>query len=85
MNMQTTRTTVRIRTDLFDQFRLLALKKGTSLQDVINTTLALGLGKVSNLDSNKKAMAKINTLRTSLIDKNVSLEDLLHQSKSDLK
>ena len=81
----TTRTTVRIRADLFDQFRLLALQKGTSLQDIINTTLALGLGKVSDLDSDKKAMAKINTLRTSLIDKNVSLEDLLAERKSDLK
>ena len=81
----TTRTTVRIRTDLFDQFRLLALQKGTSLQEVINTTLALGLGKVSNLDSDRKAMAKIDTFRISLADKKINLEDLLDKSKSDLK
>ena len=81
----TTRTTVRIRTDLFDQFRLLALQRGTSLQEVINTTLALGLGKVSNLDSDRKAMAKIDTFRISLADKKINLEDLLDKSKSDLK
>lgn len=80
----TTRTTLRIRTELFDQFRLLALQKGTSLQDVINTTLALGLGKVSNLDSDRKAMIKIDKFRLSLADKKINLEDLLNKSKSDL-
>lgn len=84
--MQTTvRTTVRIRKDLFDQSRLLALKKGTSLQEVINTTLALGLGKISDLVSIKEAMMKIDKLRLSLADKKISLEDLLNKSSSDLK
>lgn len=84
--MQTTiRTTVRIRTDLFDQFRFLAVKKGTSLQEVINTVLALGLGKVSDLDSDRKIMIKIDTVRNSLIGKKISLEELLNKSKSDLK
>lgn len=84
--MQTTiRTTVRIRMDLFDQFRFLALKKGTSLQEVINNTLALGLGKISDLDSDRKAMSKIDTFRISLENKKISLEDLLDKSKSDLK
>lgn len=83
--MQTTRTTIRIRTDLIDRFRMLALQKGTSLQDVINTTLALGLGKVSDLDSDANAMAKIDTFRLSLGDKKISLKDLFRESKSDLK
>ena len=84
--MQTTiRTTVRIRTDLFDQFRFIALKKSTSLQEVINNTLALGLGKISDLDSDRMAMGKIDRFRISLEDKKVSLEDLLNKSKSDLK
>ncbi len=83
--MQTIRTTVRIRTDLFEQFRFLALKKRISLQEVINSTLALGLGKISDLDSDRKAMAKIDTFRISLADKKLSLEDLLDKSKSDLK
>jgi len=81
----TTRTTLIIITDLFDQFRFLALQKGTSLQDVINTTLALGLGKISDLDSDTKAMAKIDSFRLSLADKNISLEGLLDESKADLK
>ena len=81
----TVRTTVRIRTDLFDQFRLIALKKSISLQEVINSTLALGLGKISDLDSDRKAMRKIDTFRASITDKNFSLEDLFKESKSDLK
>lgn len=79
------RTTVRIRKDLFDQSRILAIKKGTSLQEIINNTLALGLGKVSDLESTKKAMTKIDELRMSLSDKKISLEDLLNKSQSDLK
>ena len=81
----TIRTTVRIRKDLFDQSRLLALKKGTSLQEIINNTLALGLGKVSDLESSKESMAKIDKFRVSLSDKQINLEDLLISSKSDLK
>lgn len=84
--MQTTiRTTVRIRKDLFDQSRLLALKNGTSLQEIINNTLALGLGKVSDLESSKEAMGKIDKFRMSLSDKKINLEDLLSKSRSDLK
>lgn len=84
--MQTTvRTTIRIRKDIFDQSRLLALKNGTSLQAVINTTLALGLGKVSDLKSNEEAMAKIDKFRLSLSGKKIDLGDLLSQSKSALK
>ena len=84
--MQTTiRTTVRIRKDLFDQSRLLALKNGTSLQEIINNTLALGLGKVSDLESSKEAMKKIDKLRVSLSGKKVDLENLLSKSRSDLK
>lgn len=84
--MQTTiRTTVRIRKDLFDQSRMLALKNGTSLQEIINNTLALGLGKVSDLESNRKAMAKIDKFRRSISDKKFNLEDLLNKNRSDLK
>ena len=79
------RTTVRIRKDLFDQSRLLALKKGTSLQEIINNTLALGLKKVSDLESNKEAMAKIDKFRMSLSNTHINLKDLQALSKSDLK
>ncbi len=84
--MQTTiRTTIRIRKDLFDQSRLLAVKKGTSLQEIINSTLALGLAKVSDLESSKKSMGKIDKFRLSLSDKKINLDNLLYKSKSDLK
>lgn len=81
----TVRTTIRIRTDLFDQFRLMALKRSTSLQEVINSTLALGLGKISDLDSDRKAMKKIDTFRSSITDTTFSLEKLIKESKSGLK
>ena len=84
--MQTTvRTTIRIRKDLFDQSRLLALNNGTTLQEIINSTLALGLGKVSDLESSKKAMMKIDKLRMSLSKGEFDLEDLLKKSKFDLR
>ncbi len=84
--MQTTiRTTIRIRKELFDQSRLLALKNRTSLQEIINNILALGLGKVSDLESSREAMAKIDKLRISLSDRKINLEDLLSTSRSDLK
>ena len=83
--MQTTvRTTIRIRKDLFDQSRLLALKNSTSLQEVINSTLALGFGKVSNLESSKEAMIKIDKFRKSLSGKKINLKGLLNITKSDL-
>lgn len=89
--MQTTtgttvvRTTVRIRKDLFDQSRLLALRNGTSMQEIINNTLALGLGKVSDLQSSREVMVKIDKLRMSLSGKKINLEDLLNKSRSDLR
>ena len=84
--MQTTvRTTIRIRKDLFDQSRLLALNNGTTLQEIINSTLALGLGKVSDLESSKEAMMKIDKLRMSLSKGEFNLEDLLKKSKFDLR
>lgn len=84
--MQTTiRTTVRIRKDIFNQSRLLAVKKGTSIQEIINNALALGFGKMSDLESTKEAMMKIDKFRMSLSDKKIDLADLLKKSKSDLK
>lgn len=84
--MQTTiRTTVRIRKDLFDKSRLLAIKQGATFQEIINKTLALGFGKVSDLEGPKKSMNKIDKLRSSLATKKIDLQDLLYESKSDLK
>lgn len=84
--MQTTvRTTIRIKKELLDQSRLLALKRGTSLQEIINDTLALGFGKISDIDSTKEAMRKINEFRLSMVKKELRAEKLLEMNKSDLK
>ncbi len=84
--MQTTvRTTVRIRKDLLEQSKLLALKEGASLQEVINNALALGFGKISNFETNKQAMKQIDKFRNKLTSKNVNLEKLFKYNKLDQK
>ncbi|OGD84837.1 hypothetical protein A3B51_02605 [Candidatus Curtissbacteria bacterium RIFCSPLOWO2_01_FULL_41_18] len=79
------RTTIRIRKDLLDQSRLLAIKRGTNLQEVINSTLAKGFGHISDLYSQKQAMAKIDKFRQGLEDKNINLQKLLERSRKNLK
>lgn len=81
----TVRTTIRIRKDLLDQSRLIAIKQGTNLQEVINNTLAKGFGHISDLYSQKQAIAKIDKLRKNLEDKNINLQKLLETSRKDLK
>lgn len=85
MIMQTVRTTIRIRKDLYDQSRLLAFKKGSSFQEVINDTLALGFGKISDLKSTEEAMKEIDAFRESLSGSNIRAEDLVELSKRDRK
>ena len=84
--MQTTiRTTVRIRKDLFDQSRLIALKRDLSLQEVINQSLALGLGHISDLNAHQQALKEIDKFRESLRHKKINVQKILKQSKFDLK
>ena len=81
----TVRTTIRINKDLFDQSRLLAFQRGISLQDVINETLAVGFGHVSDLNIHKEAMARIDNFRESLGGKKVDIKKIIRESKKDLK
>ena len=83
--MQTIRTTIRIRKDLLDQSRLLALRCDTSLQQVINDTLAQGFGHVSDLNTHKEAMARIDLFRKSLKGKKIDIKKILRESRKDLK
>jgi len=83
--MQTVRTTVRIRKDLFDQSRLMAFQRGTSFQEVINSTLATGFGHISDLNVHREAMARIDEFRESLKGKKIKIEKILRDSKKDLK
>lgn len=79
------RTTIRIRKDLLDQSRLLAIRRGTNLQEVINSTLAKGFGHISDLDSQKQAMVKIDKFREDLAGRKINLKKLLKLSRKDLK
>lgn len=84
--MQTTiRTTIRIRKDLFDQSRLLAFQRGVSLQDVINETLTLGFGHVSDLNLHREAMAKIDDFRESLRGKKINTKTVVQANKHELE
>jgi len=81
----TVRTTIRIRKDLLDQSRLLALSKGVSLQDVINDTLAIGYKHVSDFTMARNSMKQIDTFRKNMQKKNINLKNLIEMSKADQK
>lgn len=81
----TIRTTIRIRTDLLDQSRMLALNKGTSLQDIINATLAVGFQHITDLNSSHESMREIDKFRQSMLSKKIDVKALLKANKSDQK
>lgn len=89
--MQTTiRTTIRIRKDLLDQSRLLALKQGTSLQEVINDVLLKGFGNhITDFDIHQEAMVNIDRLKESirkkLKGKSINTKKLIEQNKKELE
>ena len=82
---QTTRTTIRIRKDLLNISREYAFKRGVSLQDTVNAALAAGFQRISDLESRRQAMAKIDQFRESLRGKKINLQEILQESKKDLK
>lgn len=86
----TVRTTIRIRKDLLDQSRLLALKQGTSLQEIINDVLLKGFDNhITDFDIHQEAMANIDSLRESirkrLKGKSINTKKLIEQNKQELE
>lgn len=81
----TVRTTIRIRKDLLDQSKAIAHSKNTTLQDVINDTLAVGFKHVTDLNSSKEAMSQIDRFRKKLDSKQIDLKRLLDTNKRNLK
>lgn len=83
----TVRTTIRIRKDLLDQSKLLALQNDTSLQEVVNGVLAQGFGRITDFDTQKAAMDKIDAFRNKLARSagKVDIKALLKAAKKDLK
>lgn len=83
--MQTSiRTTIRLRKDLFDQSRLLAFQRNTSLQEVINDALATGFGHISDLNVHRDAMDRIDEFRESLRGKKINTKSLVEANKKEL-
>ena len=62
----TVKTTIRIKKDLLNQSRLLALAKGTSVQAIINEILTIGYKHVTDFRTVKEAMKQIDTFRSSM-------------------
>lgn len=85
--MLTIRTTIRLRKDLLEQSKLFALKTGTSMQEVINNTLAQGFGQISDLELRKQGLARIDQIRESIRKKSgsVDTQELIYANKKELK
>ena len=85
--MQTTvRTTIRIRKDLLDQSRLLALKQGTSLQEIINEVLLKGFDNhITDFDLHQQAMKNIDRFRESFKGKKINVNQLVEKNKQELE
>lgn len=82
----TVRTTIRIRKDLLDQSRILAFKRGTSLQEVINDILLKGFDNhITDFDLHQEAMKNIDRFRESLKGRKINVKKILEISKRDLK
>ena len=82
----TVRTTIRIRKDLLDQSRLLALTQGSSLQDVINEILIKGFDNhITDFDLHQQAMRNIDRFREGLKGRKINLKKILEKDKRDLK
>lgn len=83
----TVRTTIRIRKDLLDQSKLLALRTDSSLQEVVNQVLAQGFSYITDLDTQRAAMDKIDAFREKIAKsgRKVDVKALLEEAKKDLK
>jgi len=79
------RTTIRIRKDLLDQSRLVAIQENTSVQNVINNTLARGFGRISDLDKRRIIMKRIDNFRKSISGKNINAESIYKVNKKELE
>ena len=83
--MQTVRTTIRISKELLNQSRLIALRRDTSVQEVINEALAKGFGHITDFDIHEQAMTRIDKFRNSLKGRKINLKKILQESKKDLR
>lgn len=82
--MQTVRTTIRIRKDLLDQSKLIALRREISLQEVINDALAQGFGHITDFDLHTEAMVRIDKLRKNLKGRK-NIKKLVEENKKELQ
>lgn len=82
--MQVVRTTIRIRKDLLDQSRMLALREGTTLQAVINQILTRGFGHITDFDLHQQSIAKIDQLRSSFRNRK-DIKNIVEKNKRELQ
>lgn len=79
------RTTIRLRKDLLDQSRLVAIQENTSIQNVINNTLAKGFGRISDLEKRRIIMKRIDNFRKSISGKNINAQSIYEANKKELE
>lgn len=81
----TTRTTIRVQTDLLDKSRQIAIKQKSSLQDVINHVLSVGFKHISDINRTENAIKQIDDFRGKMSKKDINLQELLSDGAKDKK
>ena len=77
------RTTIRIRKDLLDLSKLLALQKGVSMQQVINEMLEYGFDQLPKKKSRREIMDEIDKIRAGISMTNKQVAEILAMNKQD--
>ena len=79
------RTTIRIRKDLLDLSKLLALQKGVSMQQVINEMLEYGFDQLPKKKSRREIMDEIDRMREEIYQKHgyINTQELVDANKRD--
>ena len=63
----------------------MAIKRQTSVQEIINNTLAKGFGQISDIEVRRDTIKKIDRFRRSLANKKINVQSLVDQSKKELE
>jgi hypothetical protein len=85
--MQTVRTTISIRKDLLDHFKIMAINSGISMQKAINDALGEHLAELPDLERRKRAMTAIDKFQSLTYKKHgiIDVDALIQTNKKNLQ
>lgn len=83
--MQTVRTTIRLRKDLLDQSKMIAIKRSTTMQKVINDALQIGMQRISDPAARRRLMKSIDEFRENLRGRKINVQQLIEDNKRELQ